>query len=101
MRRLAALILVLSLVLVARRVGGDGGGRFATMALGFILVVAALVGEALEHLRLPRLTGYLLVGVTAGPSVLNVITPVMTSQLRLVNGVAVALIALCAGMELD
>lgn len=101
MRRLAAMILVLSLVLVARRLGGDGGGRFATMALGFILVVAALVGESLEHLKLPRLTGYLLVGLIVGPSVLNVVTPAMTSQLRLINGIAVALIAFRAGMEVD
>ena len=101
MRRAAALVLVLALVMLARHAGGDGGGRFATMALGFVLIVAALVGEAFEHLRLPRLTGYLLVGVAFGPSVLNLVTPGMAGHLRLVNGLAVALIAFSAGMELD
>jgi Kef-type K+ transport system membrane component KefB len=101
MRRVTALVLVLSLVVLARHIGGDGGGRFATMALGFVLIVAALVGEALEHLKLPRLTGYLLVGLCFGPSALNLVTPGMATQLRLVNGLAVALIAFGAGMELD
>jgi Kef-type K+ transport system membrane component KefB len=101
MKRVMALVLVLSLVLIARRVGGDGGGRFATMALGFVLIVAALVGEVLEHVKLPRLTGYLLVGLAFGPSVLDLVTPGMAGQLRMVNGLAVALIAFSAGMELD
>src|SRR3954471_18350681 len=101
MRRAMALVLVLSLVMLARHVGGDGDGRFAPMALGFILIVAALVGEAGEHLKLPRLTGYLLVGMCFGPSVLNLVTPAMANQLRLVNGLATALIAFSAGMELD
>lgn len=101
MKRLMALVLVLSLVLVARRAGGDGGGRFATMALGFVLIVAALVGEVLEHVKLPRLTGYLLVGLAFGPSMLDLVTPAMASHLRMVNGLAVALIAFSAGMELD
>src|SRR6185312_3144987 len=79
----------------------DGEGRFATMALGLVLIVAALVGEACEHVRLPRLTGYLLVGVCFGPSVGNLVTPAMASQLRLVDGLATALIAFGAGMELD
>jgi Kef-type K+ transport system membrane component KefB len=96
-----ALVLVLSLVMLARHVGGDGDGKFATMALGFILIVAALVGEAGEHVKLPRLTGYLLVGLGFGPSVLNLVTPAMANQIRLVNGLAVALIAFSAGMELD
>lgn len=101
MRRALALILVLSLVVVARRVGADDSGRFATMALGFVLLVAALIGEAGEHLRLPRVTGYLLVGLAAGPGVLDLVTSNMAQQLRLVNGLAVALIAFTAGMELD
>lgn len=101
MRRAMALVLVMALVVVARESGGDGSERFATMALGFLLIVAALVGEAGERIHLPRLTGYLGVGLAFGPAVLNLVTPAMTSQLKLINGLAVALIAFSAGMELD
>lgn len=101
MMRAVALILVLALVVVARALGGEVSDRFATMALGFVLIVATLAGEAGEKIKLPRLTGYLLVGLAFGPAVLDIITPVMTQNLRLVNGLAVALIAFGAGMELD
>jgi Kef-type K+ transport system membrane component KefB len=101
MKRVLALVLVLSLVVVARRAGLEDTGRFATMALGFVLIVAALLGEAGEAVRLPRVTGYLLVGLCAGPAVLDLVTTGMAQQLRLVNGLAVALIAFSAGMELD
>lgn len=101
MMRAVALVLVLAMVAVARQMGGEVSDRFATMALGFVLIVAALAGEAGEKIKLPRLTGYLLVGLCFGPSVLDLITPVMAQHLRLVNGLAVALIAFGAGMELD
>ena len=48
-------------------------------------------------LRLPRLTGYLLCGLATGPDVLGLLSPHNVSDLRIVNGVAVSLIALTAG----
>ncbi|MBM4380573.1 MAG: cation:proton antiporter, partial [Deltaproteobacteria bacterium] len=96
-----ALALTVTLVVAARALGGEAPARFATMALGFILIVASLAGEAGEALGLPRLTLHLLVGLLAGPEVLGLITPDMTRQLQLVNGLAVALIGFGAGMELD
>jgi Kef-type K+ transport system membrane component KefB len=96
-----ALVLTVSLVVFARAVGSGAPTRFATMALGFLLIVASLAGEAGEHVGLPRLTLHLLVGLLAGPDVLSLVTPEMTKQLQLVNGLAVALIGFGAGMELD
>ena len=101
MRRTVALVLTISLVVFARAVGGEAPARFATMALGFLLIVASLAGEAGERLGLPRLTLHLLVGLVAGPSVMGLVTPEMAQQLQLVNGLAVALIGFGAGMELD
>jgi Kef-type K+ transport system membrane component KefB len=100
-RRTVALVLTVSLVVFARAVGSGAPTRFATMALGFLLIVASLAGEAGERVGLPRLTLHLLVGLLAGPDVLNLVTPEMTTQLQLVNGLAVALIGFGAGMELD
>ncbi len=101
MTRLAAFVLVVALVVLARHVEVDGAGRFASMALGFVLIAAALVGEAAGRVGLPRVTGYLLTGLLLGPSVLNVLTPQMAGELGLVNGLAVALIAFSAGVEMD
>src|SRR5256886_12771278 len=39
----------------------------ATLALGYLLLVAYVGGEIARRVRLPRLTGYLLVGFAVGP----------------------------------
>src|SRR5690606_1881031 len=49
----------------------------------------------------PKLTGYLATGIAAGPHGLDLVTERMVSGLTLVNGVAVALIALTAGGEMS
>lgn len=81
---------------------GTGSGAAGTaLAFGYLLLSAFFAGDLCESLRLPRLTGYILAGIAAGPSVLNLVSTVMTGNLRIFNGVAIALIALTAGVELD
>jgi Kef-type K+ transport system membrane component KefB len=65
------------------------------------LLAALQSGTIFGGLRLPRLTGYLLCGFLAGPSVANLVTERMLADLKLVNGVAIGLIALTAGGELN
>jgi Kef-type K+ transport system membrane component KefB len=76
-------------------------GSGATLAFGFVLIAALQSGTLFSGLRMPRLTGYLVCGFLAGPSVTNLVTERMLSDLRLVNGVAIGLIALSAGGELS
>jgi len=76
---------------------GSGGA----LAFGFVLLAALQSGTIFGSLRLPRLTGYLMCGFIAGPSVLNLVTEGMVHDLKLVNGVAIGLIALSAGGELN
>lgn len=71
------------------------------LAFGFVLLSALFAGRLVEHLRVPRITGYLLAGVLAGPYVLGLLTEEMVSALGLVDGTAVCLIALTAGGELN
>src|SRR5207253_9979238 len=47
----------------------------ATLALGFLLLVAYVGGENARRVRLPRLTGYLLVGSAVGPAWLGLVQP--------------------------
>ena len=72
----------------------------ATLALGFLLVTSFIAGKIVYGIRLPRITGYILFGMVAGPSVLNLVTRVDLAQLRLIDDIAISLIALSAGAEL-
>jgi Kef-type K+ transport system membrane component KefB len=76
-------------------------GSGAALAFGFVLLAALQTGTLVSGLRLPRLTGYLLCGFIAGPSVLGYVTERMVTDLKLVNNVAIGLIALSAGGELN
>jgi Kef-type K+ transport system membrane component KefB len=76
-------------------------GSGAALAFGFVLLAALQMGTIFAGFRMPRLTGYLVCGFLAGPSVLNFVTERMVSDLKLVNGVAIGLIALSAGGELS
>lgn len=102
MRRALALVITLGLVAFAVRLAPDGGaGRPTALALGFALIAAALTGTLFERLRLPRVSGYLVFGMVCGPYLGNIITQPMARDLQLVNGLAIALIALIAGLELN
>lgn len=75
--------------------------RSTALALGFALIAAALTGELLERMRLPRVTGYLLFGMLCGPYLGNIITRSMARDLQFINGLAVVLIAFIAGLEMN
>ena len=103
-RALFLLVLVLVLIAAARSflpqetsLVGSGGA----LAFGFVLLAALESGTIVSGFRMPRLTGYLACGFLAGPSVANFVTERMLVDLKLVNNVAIALIALAAGSELN
>jgi Kef-type K+ transport system membrane component KefB len=101
MARPIALIVILGIMLAVQRVQPAGGGSTVALPLGFSLIAAYLLGGVAEWLRLPRLSGYLLFGLLCGPYLLNLITATMARDLQLVNGFALTLIALVAGLELN
>jgi len=72
----------------------------ATLALGFLLLAAYVGGELAQCARVPRLTGYLLVGFAVGPAWLGLVRHEEVDALRFIADAAVALIALAAGAEL-
>lgn len=69
--------------------------------LGYLLLSAFFVGLVFKKIRLPKLTGYLATGIIVGPRILNLVSESTLGQLKLVSGVATALIALTAGTELS
>ena len=103
MRRLLALALTVAVVwlVVGVAVPAPGAPRATALALGFALIAAALAGALFERIHLPRVSGYLVFGMVCGPYLANIITRPMARDLQLVNGLAIALIALIAGLELN
>ncbi len=104
--RLLFVLIFAGLMHAARSFAPDstnvGGGAAGTaLACGYLLLSAFLMGSIFKSLRLPRLTGYLFTGIVVGPQVLNLISGPMVSNLQIFNGIATALIALTAGVELD
>lgn len=78
----------------------DEGYEATTMLLGFILLIAYIMGLVVSAFGLPKITGYLVTGILFGPSLIGFATPVMVGHLKIINGMAVALIALTAGGEI-
>lgn len=100
-----ALPLTLALaVLMALRVSETGvagkGAESTTIAIGFMLMAAFVSGKIAKGVRLPRITGYLAIGLVVGPSVTGLVSRDMLIATKAVEGVAVALIAFTAGGEL-
>lgn len=103
-RAIFLLVLVLVLIAAARSFLPQETslvGSGAALAFGFVLLAALESGNIVSAFRMPKLTGYLACGFLAGPSVANFVTERMVSDLKLVNNVAIGLIALSAGSELN
>ena len=98
------LILLLSSLMHTSRsymANGSGIGVNAAQALGYLMLAAFFAGNFVKHLRLPKLTGYLAIGIIAGPPVLNLVSEAAIERLKLISGMATALIALSAGAEME
>ena len=62
------------------------------LSVGLILLVALGAGHLTQRVRLPEVTGYLLVGVLIGPAALDIITADNLEALQLLSEVALGLI---------
>jgi Kef-type K+ transport system membrane component KefB len=74
-------------------------GRLSIL-VGFLLLAASAAGALASAVGLPRLTGFILVGIVAGPSLLGLLPEAAVGDLRLIDSFALALIAMLAGGEL-
>jgi Kef-type K+ transport system membrane component KefB len=98
--RLLTLLVISSLAALFRVLGPVPGIAGSTMLLGFLLLGAYVAGELAREFALPRITGYLVIGLLLGPDVLQLLPRDTVRDFRLINGVALSVIALQAGGEL-
>jgi Kef-type K+ transport system membrane component KefB len=71
------------------------------LAFGFLLLASYFTAKIVNRFGLPKLTGYIMAGVIAGPYVLGFVTQDMGISLKVVSSTATALLALEAGLELE
>ncbi|MEJ2678116.1 MAG: cation:proton antiporter [Gemmatimonadota bacterium] len=71
-----------------------------TLRLGFLLLASYVAGQVAKGFALPQITGYLVLGVIIGPDVLGILTQGSVTRLRVIDEIALSLIALSAGGEL-
>ncbi len=98
------IVTITALAALVRNLGAESGtgGAVAksTLALGFLLLFAFALGQVAYMARAPKITGFLLAGIIAGPFGLGIVTNEDSAPLQLVNGLALSLIAFTAGGEL-
>lgn len=95
-------VVLAALSWTARRLGApavDDAAGSALLGLGCLVIGGVLAGELAERLRLPRITGYLVLGIAAGPHALGLETARDAGLLRVFEELALGLIALTAGGE--
>lgn len=93
------LLLMLGLQQVQGGAAVDVGAR-AALAFGFLLLSGFMLGELLARF-MPRITGYLIAGMVFGPHLIGLVDAKVVAHLRLVNDLALVLIAMTAGAELE
>ncbi len=101
MRRLIVLALLFGAMRLIEPLGRTGGSPDVLLTFGFLILAAYAAGELSERVGQPKIVGYLVAGVLAGPTVLGSVTASGAAQLGPVSDLAIALIAFLAGAELD
>jgi Trk K+ transport system NAD-binding subunit/Kef-type K+ transport system membrane component KefB len=69
-------------------------------AFGIVAVAARKVAGVFQKLKLPLITGFLVIGLVSGPEVLGLIEKESLAKLSFVNDIALAFIAFAVGSEL-
>lgn len=85
----------------ARSFTADISEAGTELAFGFLLLASYFTAKIISRFGMPKLTGYLLAGVIAGPYVFRLVTHEMSESLKVVSSTATAIIALEAGSELE
>ena len=95
------LLLALGGLMEAGRSFGSDASSGTLMSFGYLMLSSFFAGKIADRIGLPKLTGYLIVGVIAGPFVLELVGEHAISSLKFVSDTAICLIALTAGGELN
>lgn len=105
MKRVFLLLILVATMLAVKALSGDpasatGLDALTFAAIGFVILAAHALAELADSFGIPRVTGYIVAGIVAGPQVAGLVSPAVVGEMRVFNTLALALIALEAGLEL-
>ena len=98
---MAAFLIVVLVGLAIKNLAPVGVFNNAAYALGILLLVGYIAGKLVKKLRFPSITGSILAGILVGPYGLALISLKNADDLQLLNGLALSIIALTAGGEIN
>jgi len=96
----SACVLVLTMATLHHVTAASPLAARATLALGFVLIAAWLGGQLAARWHLPRVTGYLFIGLCVGPAWLSLVRADELAALQFFADAGISLFALLAGSEL-
>lgn len=97
-----ALLVCTSLAIAITRAEPLGNERWNVIfGIGYLLLAGTVLATLIEPMRLPHLTAYIAVGVAGGPHVFGIVDHATVERLLPVNTLAISLIALAGGLELE
>jgi Kef-type K+ transport system membrane component KefB/adenylate kinase family enzyme len=103
MRQIFVIVSLLFAMLGLKSLGLESGSGFDPIflaALGFVVLAAFSSAEIVGKLNLPKVTGFILIGIVLGPQVADVLSERIVSETKMFTTLALGLIALSAGLEL-
>lgn len=111
LRRLTIITLLFAVILFVQTIQVENAAGInprTLISLGFIILASFALGEIFSIIKLPRVIGYILIGILFGPfshyifggKFLEVFNSEVISNISLINTVALSLIALTAGTEI-
>jgi len=74
--------------------------EISTLVVGIMLLTSYLFSNIVKKIKLPRLSGYMLMGILLGTSGIGVLTDDIVDSLQFLENLALSFIALTAGGEL-
>lgn len=104
MRRVFVILALLAMMAGLDRLktqSAGGSDPLTLAAIGFVVLTAFAMAELGSRLSLPKVTGYILGGIVLGPFAMDVLSMSVVQELRMFSTLALGLIALTAGLELD
>jgi len=77
-------------------------GSLILILLGFVIIATASgrIAELFQKIKLPLITGFLIVGIISGPHVANLVHLSTLKELHFINNISLGFIAFAAGAEL-
>jgi len=71
------------------------------LSVGMVILLGLLGGKVFHKLKIPRVTGYMLMGLVIGPSVLGLVTQATLQDIHMINDIALGLILFAIGGEIE